>query len=206
MPGQRISEPQNEPSKAPPGRVKIVEALKSLLSEKEFNAITWGEIARKAGVNEALIYKYFGDRRNLLFQVLREMLDIYLKQLDVNLQGIHGALDKLRTVIGSTMRFYSSDMVFAKILLLEVRNLPNYFETPTYETVRDYSKLVVDIIKEGIAQGEIRDDISPAHVRDSILGSIEHLCLPSVIFGKKMDPDEVAESLCTIIFDGIRRK
>lgn len=205
MTGRPGFEPQNQAPRPPPGKVKIVEALKSLLREKEFNAITWGEIARKAGVNEALIYKYFGDRRNLLFSVLGELLGVYLKQLDLDLQGIHGAFDRLRTVIRSTIRFYSSDMVFAKILLLEVRNLPNYFETPTYELVRDYSQLVVDIIKEGVARGEIRDDISPAYVRDCIFGSIEHLCLPGVIFGKKMDPDKAADCLCTTIFDGIRK-
>ena len=47
-----------------PGYIKIVGALKLLLKEKEFNAITWAEIARTAGVNEALIYKYFHDKRN----------------------------------------------------------------------------------------------------------------------------------------------
>ncbi len=41
----------------PPGRTKIVEALKFLLEEKEFNAITTAEIAKTAGVTEALIYK-----------------------------------------------------------------------------------------------------------------------------------------------------
>jgi hypothetical protein len=43
----------------PPGRVKITQALKSLLENKEFSAITTAEISRKAGVTEALIYKYF---------------------------------------------------------------------------------------------------------------------------------------------------
>jgi len=49
----------------PPGRVKITEALKSLLEEKEFGAITTAEIAKNAGVTEALIYKYFKDKRDL---------------------------------------------------------------------------------------------------------------------------------------------
>jgi hypothetical protein len=43
----------------PPGRIKIMDALRSLLEEKEFGAITWAEIGRTASVNEGLIYKYF---------------------------------------------------------------------------------------------------------------------------------------------------
>ena len=38
----------------PPGRIKIVQALKSLLEAREFSAITTAEIARSAGVTEAL--------------------------------------------------------------------------------------------------------------------------------------------------------
>ena len=47
---------------APAGYTKNIEALKQLLRQKEFSAITWAEIATTAGVNEALIYKYFRDR------------------------------------------------------------------------------------------------------------------------------------------------
>ncbi len=43
----------------PPGRLKITQALKTLLEHKEFNGITTAEISRRAGVTEALIYKYF---------------------------------------------------------------------------------------------------------------------------------------------------
>ena len=65
----------------PPGRIKIVRALKSLLVEKEFGAITTAEIAKNAGVTEALIYKYFIDKRDLLHQILSEYLEQYRAQM-----------------------------------------------------------------------------------------------------------------------------
>ncbi len=61
----------------PPGRIKITQALKLLLERKEFGAVTTAEIAKQAGVTEALIYKYFKDKRDLLHQVLREYLEQY---------------------------------------------------------------------------------------------------------------------------------
>lgn len=198
-------EPWSEARPQPPGRVKIVDALKRLLREKEFTAITWSEIAEAAGVNEGLIYKYFGDRRNLLFNVLKECLEFYLERIELDVKGVEGSLNKLRKLIRSAISCYDSDRVLAKILMLEVRNLPDYFESPTYLLVRDFSRWVLDIIKEGVEEGQIRDDISPEYIRDSILGSIEHLCLPWVIFQKKIDPDGLARSLCIILFDSIRK-
>jgi len=189
----------------PPGRIKIMNALKSLLEEKEFSAITWAEIAQTAGVNEGLIYKYFKDRRNLLHQILKEYLEGYIERFKFDLKGIEGALNKLRKLIWININMYSSNRVFAKILLIEVRNFPGYFHSETYHLVQDYANLILEIIEEGIQAGEIRDDIPSKHLRQVILGSIEHLCLPSLFFNKEIDPDVLTENLCKILFEPIKK-
>lgn len=186
-----------------PGYGKIVEALKQLLTEKEFSAITWAEIARTAGVNEALIYKYFRDKRNLLYQVLREFLEKYVAQVDEELKGITGALNKLQRLIWAHFHIYREDRIFARILLLEVRNYPDYFESETYELVRYWANKILEIIQEGVGNGEIRGDISPRNLRQIILGSIEHLCLPAIVFGHDYSPDLLTEELCKLIYHGM---
>ena len=191
---------------SPPGRIKIMGALKSLLREKEFSAITWSEIARTAGVNEGLIYKYFKDSRNLLYQVLKELLDGYCAQLQLDLKGIQGTFNKLRKLIWSTINFYNSDRVFSRILLLEVRSFPDYYQSDTYQLVRTYANTALEIIEEGVQAGEIRDDISPKHVRQMIMGAIEHLCLPGLIYDNDMAPDILTESICEALFYGLARK
>lgn len=190
----------------PPGRIKIANALKQLLGEKEFSAITTAEIAKTAGVTEALIYKYFEDKRGLLHSVLREYLEQYLVQFQQDLKGIKGALNKLRKQIWGHINVYSTNRVFAKILLLEVRSFPDYYRSETYELVKKYSNLLLDIVEEGVRNGEIRDDLPPKFIRQVILGSIEHVCLTGVIFQRGISQDELTENLCKFIFDGIARK
>ncbi len=199
-----IKSPRNKP--LPPGRVKITRALKSLLEKKEFSAITTAEIAKSAGVTEALIYKYFKDKRDLLHQVLREYLEQYGVQLEQDLKGIKGALNKLRKLIWSHINVYATNRVFARILLVEVRNHPDYYKSETYELVTIYSNTVLSIVQEGIREGEIRQDLSPKLIRHGILGSIEQVCLSSIIFGRDISPDDLTEELCEFIFKGIKRK
>jgi AcrR family transcriptional regulator len=187
----------------PPGRVKIAEALKSLLAEKEFSAITTAEIARTAGVTEGLIYKYFTDKRDLLHQVLAEYLELYLTRAEQDIKGIKGALNKLRKLIWSHVNMYATDRVFARILLLEVRNYPDYFKSDAYQMVKRYSKLLMTMIEEGVESGEIRPDVRPSSIRRLILGGIEHVCLPGVIFNLDIDPDPLTEELAELIFTGI---
>ena len=187
----------------PPGRVKIANALRLLLEEKEFNGITTAEIARQAGVTDALIYKYFKDKRDLLHQLLSEYLNQYGVQLRSDLKGIKGALNKLRKLIWSHINVYATNRVFAKILLIEVRNHPDYYKSDTYELVRAYSNSVLDILEEGVQSNEVRKDVPVKLIRQMILGSIEQVCLTGITFDREIDPDALTEDLCDIIFRGI---
>ena len=190
----------------PPGQIKIVKALKELLAQKEFSAITTAEIAKTAGVTEALIYKYFRDKRDLLHQILADYLKTYGVVLETDLKGIKGALNKLRKLIWSHINVYANNRVFAKVLLIEVRNYADYYRSDTYELVKIYSNTVLSIIEEGASNGEIRADIPAKMIRQTILGSIEHVCLSGIVFEREMDPEEITDHLCEILFDGIRAR
>jgi hypothetical protein len=38
------------------------------------------------------------------------------------------------------------------------------------------------------------------------LGSIEQICLTGVVFGREIEPDELTEELCEMLFKGLERK
>ena len=187
----------------PPGRIKIADALRVLLETKDFGAITTAEIAKTAGVTEALIYKYFKGKRDLLYQLLSEYLEHYDVQVERDLKGIKGALNKLRKLIWSHINVYATDRVFAKILLMDVRSFSDYYTSETYKLVKKYTEILLEIIQEGIKNQEIRNDIPPVFLRQAILGSIENICLTRVIFGRKISPDDLTEKLCEFVFKGV---
>lgn len=176
------------------------------MEKKDFGSITTAEIARTAGVTEALIYKYFKDKRDLLYEVLREYLEHYDTRFEVDLKGIRGALNRLRKLIWSHINVYATDRVFAKILLVDVRSFSDYYTSRPYELVKKYSKIMLGIIEEGVADGEIREDISPLIMRQAILGALENVCLTGVVFDREISPDELTESLCDLLFNGIAKR
>jgi TetR/AcrR family transcriptional regulator, fatty acid metabolism regulator protein len=191
--------------KLPPGGVKIVDALILLLKEKEFSTITTAEIAEVSGVNESLIYRYFGSKRELLHSVLSYFVDDYLKDISLKLRGLKGSLNKLRKIIWEHIYLYQHNLVFAKILLLEVRNHPGYFQSETYRAVQTYTKLTREIIEEGIREGEIRSDVSSWIIMQIIMAGIEHLSMPTLLFQKNLSTDELTDHFCNILFEGIKK-
>jgi len=97
---------------SPPSRIKLADALKELLKEKDFNSITTAEIARTAGVNESLIYRYFKDKRGLLHHVLHDYLVDFHQEINTRLKQTRGALNKLRILIHGHIRMYDTNRVF----------------------------------------------------------------------------------------------
>lgn len=190
----------------PPGKTKIINAMRVLLEDRNFSTITISDIAVTAGVTEGLIYKYFKDKRQLLHHVLKEHYEYFLCQIDRDLKDVSGALNKLHKVIWSSIDRYANHRVFARIILLEVRNSDEYFQSEAYALVRQFNKILLDIIKEGMASGEIRQDISPSLIRHTIFGTIEHACLNRVIFNESVPTDETAEQITNLILNGINSR
>jgi TetR/AcrR family fatty acid metabolism transcriptional regulator len=190
----------------PPGRIKIVNALIQLLETKNFDSITTNEIAKTAGVTEALIYKYFKDKRDLMHEVLREYLEYYVCQMKKKTRGIADWKERLHTLLKLHFQLYSHNRVLPKILILEVRNSPKFYESTPYKAVIEYSRYVHEIIEEGIRCNEIRNDIPSKIIRQFLLGSFEHLILPRIIFNLEIDEHALADNLCKLIFQGILKK
>lgn len=190
---------------SPPGKLKIINAMRTLLEDRTFESLTISEIAVTAGVTEGLIYKYFKDKRDLLHHVLKEHYELFLVLIDRDLQGIDGALNKLKKIIWTCIERYANHRVFARIILLEVRNSEEYFQSEAYGLVRQLNRMIIDIINEGITDGEIRQDLPAAYIRNAIFGTIEHSCLNRVIFNETVSTNDAARIITDLIFNGIKR-
>ena len=196
---------EEKSASSPPGKLKIAGAMRTLLEDRTFESITIAEIAATAGVTEGLIYKYFKDRRDILHHVLKEHYQQFLVQIDRDLQGIDGALNKLQKIIWSSIERYANHRVFARIILLEVRNSEGYFHSEAYALVKQFNRLIIGIIKEGIAAGEIRDNLPPAYIRNAMFGTIEHSCLNRIFFDEPVSTADTAKIITDLLFQGIKR-
>jgi len=186
----------------PPSMIKLADALEGLLTEKDFNSISAAEISRTAQVNESLIYRYYKDKRGALHFILHNYMIEFMEEIGRQIKEVKGALNKLEMLVRGHIAMYDANRVFAKILLLEVRNSPGYFESDTYELIKTYGRSMTAIINQGVESGEIRNDIPISRIRNIILGGIEHTCMAPVIFGYGISDDTV-DDLFKLLFGGI---
>ena len=190
----------------PPGRRKIISALSELMKDRDFQSITTAEIADTAGVTEGLIYKYFSAKQDLLYQVLHQHFSTFNQDIQEKLKPLESAVDRLETIIRASIESYTGNRVFARILLLEVRSAPSYFQSDAYKMVREYARTLLEIIEDGIRRGELKSDTDPKVVRKIILGAIEHACLKEIIFDRQLDAKKTAAAIVNMLLNGIRKQ
>jgi TetR/AcrR family transcriptional regulator, fatty acid metabolism regulator protein len=191
----------------PPGGVKIAKAFRALLENKNFESITTAEIAAASGMTEALIYKYFRSKREMLYSLMLEFHNAYYAEMERNVEGVDGSLEKLRQIVWGHVNIYEQDRVYGRLLILELGGLQGFHDSAAYKKIKnDYSKLFIDIIEKGKQDGEIRADVSARSIRQGILGMVHYMCLPGIIFGRKIVTDEITNDICEIIFSGIRKQ
>ena len=181
-----------------------MKAFSLLMSQKDFHSITTAEIARNAEVTEGLIYKYFKDKKDLLYQVLNEHFLEFQAKIENRVANEKTCIEQLEVIIFTSLESYAANRIFSKILLLEVRNSLDFFESGAYEMIRKYTRTILSIIEKGLEAGELKPETDPHILRKVILGAIEHACLGEIIFGREFDIDDVSTGISNIVFNGAK--
>ncbi|MFH1758513.1 MAG: TetR/AcrR family transcriptional regulator [Pseudomonadota bacterium] len=162
----------------------ILKVATEVFAEKGFYETTIAQIAQIAKIAEGSIYHYFENKEDLLFSIPEERMENFFSGLREHLEGIKGALFKLRKIIWYHLHFYEKNQDYVLILLQNIRLNPRFKSTRAYQLIRDFSRLVVQIIEEGKKEGVIRPDINAKLLRDAILGAVEHITIRGSILGR----------------------
>ena len=193
--------------KAPKNPVKgaaILKGAERIFAKKGFHEATISEIARKAKVSEATIYEYFSSKEELLFSIPAETIKEYQEKNREILPHIQGAANKLRFLIYRHLGLYADKPDYATVVMLMLKGSRNFLKTDAYKIVQTSARNYIQVLEEGIQNGEFRSDIQPYLVRAMIWGTIEHIVTRKSLLGKPDDLLVHAEDIFNTLFDGIR--
>jgi len=182
----------------------ILKVATEVFAERGFKETTISQIAQKAKIAEGSIYHYFENKEDLLFSIPEERMENFLSGLHESLEGVEGALNKIRKLIWYHLNFYEKNRDYVLILLQNIRLKPSFTSTRAYRLIRDFSRLVVQIIEKGKKEGVIRKDVDSKLLRDAILGSIEHVTIRGSILGRLKRLSPAAAPIYEFFVSGIQ--
>jgi len=156
-------------------RDRIIQSAKRLFAEQGFQKTTVVDISRQAGVSEAALYEYFQGKEDLLLTIPDLWVSDLLADLDEQLFGISGAVNKLRKFLWWYLRRIERAPLDATIVYLILKTNANFMKTEVYANVRRLYGRLLDIFEEGRRSGEMKKELNPYTARAIFIGTIDYL-------------------------------
>lgn len=185
-------------------RQQIIQAAAEVFGTRSFQNSAISEIAQKAGVAEGTLYQYFKNKEDLFFSIPAQKTEEFCEEFNLHLQGIDDGLSRVRKLIWYYLYFFKMNPAYARILMLEMRVSKSFIKSETYDRIKAFTDRVLEIIKEGQAEGSIRSSADPYVIRELILGVLEHRVTRWLLKEEKYDLVERYDEVCDVILSGIK--
>ncbi len=189
---------------------QIVRIATSLFVKKGFKGTTTREIARKAGISEAVIYKYFAHKEDLYRAIIdAECHDgMGRSRLFSELEGKKGR-ELFRALALFLIEEHSRDQTLMRLLMrsaLEQQDLSGVFiRTKGLELIEFLEKNIKKLMEEGVFK-----EVNPGLAARAFLGMVLHYVICQEVYGLKkyfsFPDEEAAHTFVDIFFDGISRR
>jgi TetR/AcrR family transcriptional regulator, fatty acid metabolism regulator protein len=194
-------------AKAPPTdkRRQILDAAVRVFARQGFHATRVSDIADEAGVAYGLVYHYFRSKDDILDELFVERWSLLLAAIEeADRSGSHR--QRLAAVARFIVDSYRYDPELMKVIIVEVTRAANSFGQTHLEEIRRAYQSIAEIVADGQAAGEFRDDIDPLFASMTFYGAIEQL-LSGWIFDfiptSEAGFEQAVETLVTTICDGL---
>jgi TetR/AcrR family fatty acid metabolism transcriptional regulator len=184
-------------------RQLIIDAAIEVFSRNGFQNSTISEIAQKANVAEGTIYQYFKNKEDLFFSIPIDKTREFYDKLELHLQGINGAENKIRKFVWYYFYHLQDNPEYARALMLEMRVNRNFAKAKAFEAYRPLTHKILEIIEEGQEEGIIRNDTNKYMIRHLILGILEHIVTRWLLKGEKGDLLDQYNEAVELLIQGI---
>lgn len=142
-------------------REAIFRAAVELVSEHGMAGVAMADVARRAGISRATLYKYFpGVEEILAGHMIQEVLREHLR-LEEQLELVEAPLDRLRLVLGHLLAYFATPEHRADAAVVD----PGRFSPAVAAEVRTamdrLHAMIRDLVVEATASGALRHDADP---------------------------------------------
>jgi AcrR family transcriptional regulator len=180
-----------------------LEAAATLFKERGFVGTTMRDLAEKVGIEAASLYNHIEGKQALLHDICMETGKTFLTEM-TRVEAMQARpAEQLRAMIAGHIRLLTMNVAAATVANEEWRHLQEPSHTEFQQVRRDYEMRFGRLIQRAMAAGEIKD-MHPQIVLYTVFSSlrwIQHWYRA----GRTVTPEEIEETLLTILMQGITK-
>lgn len=192
---------------------RILEAAITISNEKGFSSTTTSEIAKRAGIAEGTIFRYFKTKKDIIHGIMLQALkvtsdkillnsltDIFKNKEQKDLRAI--LKDILVDRLGLVQKFFP----MFRVLVSEVLFHQDMREVIYNNLINKMEQEIMEFYKIMAARGQVRTDIDPMLIMRNIIGSFIAFIAQKMLFTENFNLSEAEkeiDDMITLIIDGI---
>lgn len=152
----------------------IIAAAHDEFVEHGFDGARVAGIARRAGVAEGTLYLYFRNKSALLGAVVGAFYQRLTAGAAEGVASRQATADRLAFLAHHHLRSCLQEWAILALAMPALYRAGNYRSSEYFGFNRSYVAVFDGVMREGIASGEIRDDLPLHLMRDLFYGALEH--------------------------------
>ncbi len=179
----------------------IVEVAEKLFYEHGYENVTLNEVAKKADYTKATLYTYIKSKEDLYLEVYCIGLDKRFHYLMDKMSKAKNGFEKIRFFGQSYYEFYKENPeILYHQQYLDFRPVnPEKIDETLMVRFKDLNvegyMIVVDAIKEGIADGSVKEDLNPNYLYSQIIYALRAVASAAVYRRKPVKDEENTEEI-----------
>ncbi len=138
-------------------RTRILDAAGHLFAEQGFDGTGIDEIAKKAGVNKAMLYYYIGDKATLYGAVITDFIQRLRAEVERRLTEIEDPREKIRVVQSTYFEMFCNEPHFPQLMQRELANRGGRLPVEALTSLTAVMGITQAIVEEGRRAGLFRE-------------------------------------------------
>ena len=194
---------------------KIFDSAVELIFKKGYSAATTSEIAKKAGVAEGTIFRYYPNKKEFLHRIVYEVIDRFGEKVAINTfidviekNKDRDVYDFFNALVEDRLKIIAENFHMVKILLNEVQYHPDIRNLLIEKVQNRVLPAVEEAVKRQIGLGNIRD-IDGKVIIKMLSSIIFSNLIFEMIMADEVDYNKISENIdlsMDIFINGIRMK
>lgn len=185
-------------------RKRIIHEALNVFDNMDFHEATVRDIAQRASISPASLYKHFGSKEALVDTICVEKV----KQMSIELRDplgeVQGTLNKLRKMTWYYFCFYEQNPRVAWVLHIS-KSLKNWHASPNaWGTVYDTGCLLRNILQEGQNLGQIRQDLNIRLAVSTYFGGLNQIVQIWLVRGQPYSIISLVDDFTEVFFKGVQ--
>ncbi len=183
---------------------KILDAAVEAFAEVGYHPCQVSKIARIAGVADGTIYLYFKSKEEILIRLFEERMGDFIQIMRSKLKACRNTRMRLRAIIQTHFSYMESNRSLAIVTQVELRQPNSNLRSAISAPLKDYFRLLEEVIQEGIQQKEVNPSVNVRVARQMIFGTIDEATTDWVLARSERTLSKDTESILELFAGALR--